>query len=244
MNGKSDIFDIANTPVAILAGGLATRLRPLTERIPKALINIAGLPFAEHQLRLLQRQGIKRAVFCVGFLGEQVRDTLGDGRRWDMRLEYSFDGATLLGTGGALKRALPLLGESFFVMYGDSYLECDFAPIWLAFKNSGKLALMTVFHNKNKWETSNILFKSGQILVYEKQKRTPDMRHVDYGLGVFRSEALNDYPEDKALDLENVYKGLLLKGQLASYEVTSRFYEIGSPSGLEETRKYLAKSAR
>ncbi len=228
-------------PVAILAGGLAARLRPLTERIPKSLVEVAGKPFAVHQLELLRRHGLTDVVFCVGYLGEQVQAALGDGHRWGMNLQYVFDGPTLLGTGGALRRALPWLGEAFFVMYGDSYLDCDYAAAEGAFRASGKLGLMTVFHNANRWDRSNVLFVEGQILRYDKRYPTPDMQHIDYGVGAFRAQAFDAYPEGQPLDLATVYQHLLAQGQLAGFEVAQRFYEIGSPAGLEETRRYLSQ---
>ncbi len=126
-------------PVALLAGGLATRLRPLTERMPKILIDVGGQPFAVHQMELLRQQGVTDVVLCVGHLGEQVQATLGDGGRWAIRLQYVFDGPRLLGTGGALRRALPLLGSAFFVMYGDSYLRCPFASVQAAFRRADSL---------------------------------------------------------------------------------------------------------
>lgn len=228
-------------PVAILAGGLATRLQPLTERIPKSLIEVAGKPFAVHQLELLRQHGLTQVVFCVGHLGDQVQAALGDGRRWDMNLQYVFDGPKLLGTGGALRRALPLLGEAFLVMYGDSYLECDYAAVERAFRASGKLGLMTVFHNANRWGCSNVLFAEGRILCYDKRHPTPDMQHIDYGLGAFHAPVFHAYPEGQPLDLATVYQDLIARDQLAGFEVTQRFYEIGSLAGLEEIQRYLSQ---
>ncbi len=228
-------------PVAILAGGMATRLRPLTERIPKSLVEVAGKPFAVYQLELLRWHGLTQVVFCVGHLGEQVQAALGDGLRWDMNLQYIFDGPKLLGTGGALRRALPLLGEAFLVMYGDSYLECDYAAVERAFRVSGKLGLMTVFYNANRWERSNVLFVEGRILCYDKRHPTPDMQHIDYGLGAFHAQVLDAYPEGQPFDLATVYQDLIAQDQLTGFEVTQRFYEIGSPAGLEETWRYLSQ---
>ncbi len=229
-------------PVAILAGGLAARLRPLTERIPKSLVEVAGKPFAVHQLELLRRHGLTDVVFCVGYLGEQVQAALGDGHRWGMNLQYVFDGPTLLGTGGALRRALPWLGEAFFVMYGDSYLDCNYTAVEHSFRASGKLGLMTVFHNANQWDRSNVLYVERQILRYDKRNPTPDMQHIDYGVGAFRAQAFDAYPEGQSLDLATVYQHLLAQGQLAGFEVAQRFYEIGSPAGLEETQRYLSQT--
>jgi D-sedoheptulose 7-phosphate isomerase len=226
-------------PVAILAGGLATRMRPLTERIPKVLLEVAGMPFAMHQLALLRRCGLTRVVFCVGYLGEQVESVIGDGRRWGMQIDYVYDGPTLLGTGGALRRALPQLGDAFFVLYGDSYLECDYAAIEQAFVESNRLGMMTVFHNADRWDRSNVLFRDGAMVCYDKRNRHPEMQHIDYGVGVLRAAALTPYAADRPLDLSDVYQDLLAQGQLAGFEVSQRFYEIGSQSGLEEIHHYL-----
>jgi NDP-sugar pyrophosphorylase family protein len=226
-------------PVAILAGGLATRLRPLTETIPKVLIEVAGKPFLEHQLSMLREQGIRRAVLCVGFLGEQIRDQYGDGSAHGVELLYSFDGPVLLGTGGAIRQALPLLGEMFFVLYGDSYLTIDFSHVARTLSESGKSALMTVFDNRNRWDASNVWFADGEIKLYDKSAKLPEMRHIDYGLSVFHSSVFAAYPSGTALDLTNVLKDLVAKEDLAGYEASQRFYEIGSKSGLQELDRYL-----
>jgi NDP-sugar pyrophosphorylase family protein len=230
-------------PVAILAGGLATRLRPITERIPKSLVEVAGRPFAEHQVELLRRHGVERIVFLLGHLGEMVRDVLGDGSRFGVRLDYVFDGPVQRGTGGAIRHALPVLGDPFFVLYGDSYLECDYAAVERAFAAGGRSALMTVCQNDDRWDRSNVRYEDGRILAYDKQGRTPGMRHIDYGLGAFRASAFaarGAADEGAPFDLASVYQELLAAGDLAGFDVGGRFYEIGSPSGLEETRAHLA----
>ena len=227
-------------PVAILAGGLATRLHPVTTTVPKALVEVAGRPFAEHQLDWLRSQGVDRVVFCVAHLGEMIRDALGNGSRWNLRIDYVFDGGTLLGTAGALKRALPVLGEAFFVLYGDSLLTCDLPTIERGFRASGRAGLMTVFRNDDRWDRSNVLFKDGRLLRYDKVNRTPEMRHIDYGLGVLTDRALAPVPADRPSDLAAVYQRLLALDDLAGIETADRFYEIGSPAGLEETRAFLA----
>jgi NDP-sugar pyrophosphorylase family protein len=228
-----------DTPVAILAGGLATRLRPLTETVPKVLLEVGGKPFLEHQLDILREQGIRRVVLCVGFLGEQIQGQFGDGSAYGVELLYSFDGPVLLGTGGAIRQALPLLGEMFFVLYGDSYLNIDFRQVARALNDSGKSALMTVFNNQDLWDASNVWFADGQIKLYDKSQRIPEMRHIDYGLSVFHSSVFAPYPGAVALDLTDVLKELVGKGDLAGYEASQRFYEIGSKSGLEELDRYL-----
>ena len=227
--------------VAILAGGLATRLGALTARTPKSLVDVAGRPFAEHQIELLRAHGLDDIVFLVGHLGEIVRDTLGDGRRYGVRLRYVFDGPRALGTGGAIRRALSQLGDAFFVLYGDSYLDCEYSAIERAFRERGKSGLMTVYRNEDRFDRSNVLYADGCILRYDKQRRTPDMRHIDYGLGAFLREAFSGYTRDEAFDLVHVYQDLLAHDNVTGFEVPSRFFEIGSPTGLEETRAHLER---
>jgi N-acetyl-alpha-D-muramate 1-phosphate uridylyltransferase len=226
-------------PVAILAGGVASRMRPRTDKTPKALLEVAGQPFIAHQLTLLRSQQITDVVLCVGHLAEQIEAFVGDGRDWGVRVHYSVDGPVLLGTGGALRRAQPLVGDTFFVMYGDSYLRCDFAGVARAFSESQRLGLMTVFRNDNTLGASNVLFEQGRILKYDKVTRDPEMRHIDYGLAVLTSAALAPYPSDKPFDLVAVYQDLLAAGQLAAFEVPDRFFEIGSPDGLRDTEALL-----
>jgi NDP-sugar pyrophosphorylase family protein len=233
--------DLGRWPMAILAGGLATRLRPTTEKIPKALIPVAGQPFLAHQLRLLQSAGTRKVVLCVGYRGEMIEQEFGDGRNFGVELKYSFDGSVLLGTGGALKKALPLLGHRFFVLYGDSYLPIDYAAPARAFDASGKLGLMTVYRNEGRWDTSNVWFQEGTIKTYNKKERTPEMRYIDYGLGMLDSNALAPWPGDKVFDLADVYRDLVSRNQLAGLEVEQRFYEIGSPEGLAELDALLRK---
>lgn len=234
MSLPADDFRMAAWPVAILAGGLATRLRPLTEEIPKALVAVAGQPFLAHQLRLLHGSGIRKVVLCVSYRGEMIEQEFGNRSGLGMELSYSYDGPDLLGTGGALKKALPLLGDKFLVLYGDSYLPIDYSGPARAFSASGKSALMTVFRNENRWAPSNVWFEEGEIRRYDKRKLTPEMKHIDYGLGVLRSEALSSWPDGKPFDLADVYQDLIGKQKLAGYEVDRRFYEIGSPNGLAE----------
>ena len=226
--------------LAILAGGLATRLRPMTETVPKSLLEVNGEPFAMHQLRLLQANGIRRVVICIGHLGALVQRAIGDGGALGLEVDYSIDGPVLLGTAGAIKNALPKLGKTFFVMYGDSYLPCDYAAISRNFESAGVLGMMTVFRNEGKWDTSNVEFAAGKIVAYSKANRNPRMRYIDYGLGVFRAEAFDILPVGEASDLAELYMDLLQRRQLAAYEVTERFYEIGSPEGLRETAEFLA----
>jgi NDP-sugar pyrophosphorylase family protein len=232
-------------PVAVLAGGLAIRLRPLTEQVPKILLDIDGRPFAVHQLELLRRWGISDVVYCLGYLGEQVAAELGDGSAWRMRFTYVYDGPRPLGTGGALRLALPFLGSAFFVMYGDSYLRCEFNEVERHFRASGKPGLMTVFRNEGRWDRSNVLYEHGRIVRYDKARDDPSMRHIDYGLAVLTPEALAPWAGvTEPFDLSAVYQRLIDRDGLAGFEVSERFYEIGSVDGLEETRALLDRRGR
>lgn len=227
-------------PVAILAGGVAVRLRPVTQTIPKAMVDVNGEPFIAHQLRLLRAHGIERIIICAGYLGEMIRGYVDDGVRFGLQVGFSFDGPSLLGTGGAIKKALPLLSDAFFVLYGDAYLPCDYYAAQTEFERNGRLALMTVFRNDGRWDRSNVEFVDGYLRAYDKQHHTARMHHIDYGLGIFKRSAFEKVPDDRPYDLATVYQDLLAQDELAAFEVGQRFYEIGSLEGLEETRRYLA----
>lgn len=235
---RSDV-QLADWPLAILAGGLATRLRPRTERIPKALLQVSGQPFIVHQLALLHTAGFRRIVLCLGYLGDQIETLLGDGAQYGLRIAYSFDGPQLLGTGGALKRALPLLGDRFVVLYGDSYLPVEYKAIVQTFLEQGKPALMTVFQNDGRWDKSNVLFECGQIRCYSKRVPSPDMHYIEYGVSVLTKNVFNHFLDSQVLDLADVYNQLVESGQMAACEVKQRFYEIGSPEGLADLDQML-----
>lgn len=228
-------------PVAILAGGLGTRLLPVTKTVPKALVEINGEPFISHQLRLLRANSIQRVVVCAGYLGEMIQEYVGDGRAFGLHVEYSFDGPQLLGTAGALHRALPMLGGPFFTLYGDSYLPCHYAGVESAFRSSGKLGLMTVYRNEGQGDVSNVEMHDGEIRVYSKTA-SPAMRHIDYGLGAFQPAAFDRVSPGEVYDLAKLYQSILAEGQLASYEVPERFYEIGSFSGQRDLSEYLQRA--
>jgi len=231
-------------PAVILAGGLATRMRPLTAKIPKALLEIEGQPFLWHQLRLLKQSGINRAVLLVGYLGEMIEERFGDGSALGMQIQYSYDGPTLLGTAGAIRQALPSLSGPFFVLYGDSYLPCDYRSIEEAFRRSADPGLMTVYRNEGRYDVSNVEYNGGRILKYDKRQRTPAMHHIDYGLGVFDPVVFTAFPANQRTDLETVYQKLIAAGTLAAFEVYDRFYEIGSPEGLRDTTEFLRSRSR
>lgn len=230
-------------PVALLAGGLATRLRPITETIPKALVDVGGRPFIAWQLELLRGEGVREVIVCAGYLGERIREVVADGAAFGLRVRYSFDGERLLGTGGALRRAMPLVDGPLFVLYGDSYLPIRMRPVQEAFAAAGRPALMTVLRNDGQWDRSNVEFEHGAIVRYDKRAPTAAMRHIDYGLGVLAREVIAAMPDDEVVDLADTYRQLAEAGELTGYEVHERFYEVGSFEGLEDMRRLVAGRA-
>lgn len=229
-------------PVVILAGGLATRLHPITEKIPKALVEVGGEPFIAHQLRLLHFNGVRHIVISAWYRGDMIRDYVGNGSAFDMHVSYVFDGDRPLGTGGAIRRALPLLKGPFFALYGDSYLPCDYAKIQNKFESCGQFALMTVCRNEGKWDISNVEMSGETIVKYDKDNRSPAMQFIDYGLGVFTQNIFQNIADGEFVDLADVYRNLVQNKRLAAYLVKQRFYEVGSHEGLHELNEVLKKN--
>jgi len=226
-------------PIAILAGGLATRLGQITKNIPKSLIKINGKPFINWQLDLLKEYGYKNFVLCLSHKSELIIEHLGDGSRFGINIAYSLDGNNQLGTGGAIKKALPLLGENFAVIYGDSYLPINYTKLESAFLNSKSLGLMTVFRNVNKFDTSNVKFLNNRIVGYNKSGSDTDMEFIDYGITYFKSEAFRTKYLDEPFDLAKLLSELSFAQKLDGFEVFNRFYEIGSVQGIQELSIYL-----
>ncbi len=226
-------------PIVILAGGLATRLRPTTLTIPKILIPIAGKPFLHHLLKLLKMKGFEEVFLCIGNLGEQVEAYIKTEENFGLKIHCFYDGEKLLGTGGAICNILPYLPEAFMLAYGDSYLLCDYSAVEQAFFQSGKNALMTVFRNQGKWDTSNVIYQNGEILIYDKINRSSEMHHIDYGLGVFKRRVFESLPKDTIIDLATIYQKELAQHQLAAFEIKERFFENGSKQGIEDLERYL-----
>ncbi len=226
-------------PVVILAGGLATRLYPVTNTIPKALIIVAGRPFIDHQLSLLKEKGVNQVVLCVGYLGNEIEKFVGDGTQWGIEVKYSYDGDELLGTGGAVKKASVRLPETFMILYGDSYLDIDYEGVLQQFYAEKLPIIMTVYNNQNTLEASNIIMKDGRILRYDKTYKDPDMEYVDYGLIVIRKEIFDTFPSQGPFDLSLVLSQWVDAGRVAAYVVEQRFYEIGSVQGIKETGEYI-----
>lgn len=225
--------------IIILAGGLATRLNQITESTPKSLIKINGKPFIEYQLDYLKSQNINDVIFCVGHLSNQIEDFLGDGSKFGMNIKFSNDGPKLLGTGGAIKNAIKLLGEDFFVIYGDSYLPIKFSNVFKKYKDQKSIAMMTILKNNNLWDKSNVIIENDRISLYDKVNFSDQMHYIDYGLTIYKRIVFKNIKES-IFDLSQVLNNLSVKGDLDFYEVNSRFYEIGSINGINAFKEYIS----
>jgi NDP-sugar pyrophosphorylase family protein len=230
---------LADIPVAILCGGLGTRIQCAAHGLPKALIPVAGRPFIDHQLDLLARNGARRVVLCVGYQGEQIEAHVGSGHRYGLDVWYSFDGAVPLGTGGALRRALPHLGATFLLLYGDVYLDVRYADLLEAIGRDEKLAMVAVYRNRNCHEPSNVSFTDGFGVRYDKRWPELGMHYLDAGATFYRASVVEEIPTDVPSDLSDLMHVLSVRGLLSGYEVVQPPYEIGSPAGLCKTEQIL-----
>ena len=224
--------------VAILTGGLATRLGDLTRNRPKAMLKFRRKTFLEYQLELFRRGGIKDIVLCLGHMGEQIERHFGNGRKYGVSIKYSFEDR-LLGTAGALKKAEVWLNDVFFTMYGDSYLFLDFSLVMSYFESQSKLALMTVYKNYDQYDRSNTVVEGNLVKKFSKRKKTKDMVYIEYGANIFRKEALSMMPESQFYSLGDLFPRLIQVDELLTFEVKERFYEVGSPQGLKEFEEYI-----
>lgn len=241
MEGRAIGID---TQCVILAGGLATRLRPLTDNIPKSMVPIAGKPFLEYQIGLLENMGVKDIVLCIGHKGDMIREYFRDGSNYKVRIEYSYED-TLLGTGGALRNAISMLKDSFFVLYGDAYLDVNYRDIQKYFKDQESSALLTVYKNEGRFDTSNVMFIDDRLVLYNKQHPSREMQFIDYGLSILSRSIVKQYiPENMFYDLSDTYNKLSKENRLLGYEVKARFYEIGSKAGLKELEDILERKER
>jgi NDP-sugar pyrophosphorylase family protein len=227
-------------PLCILAGGLGTRLGERVRDVPKPLLEVAGEPFLMHQLRLLAEHGAREVVLCVGYRGEQIRARIGR-ERFGIDVRYSFDADPGRdGTLGAIRRALPLLGERFLVLYGDTYLRIDYRAVARRWLQSGLPAVMTVLRNEGRWETSNAIYRDGLVLRYDKRAPTAEMHWIDYGLGGLTARALRRAPAPED-DLAALYERLAQEHELMGFAASERFYEIGTVRALRQTEAFLAE---
>lgn len=228
-------------PTIILAGGVATRLGAVAEQTPKAMMSIGGTPFIDFVLKLLAQQHVNEVVMSVAHLGKDIEAFVGDGSRYGISIKYAYDGPNRLGTGGAIKAALNTVPECFGILYGDTFLDIEYPPVYASFLQSGKKGLMTVLQNENSWDKSNVLFENGEIKIYDKHNPTAQMRHIDYGLSILSKSCFAEYQDNQAFDLSDVFERCIARGEMAGYEVHKRFYEIGTPSSLAETERYLTE---
>ena len=231
-------FKADDVQIVVLAGGLATRLGVLTHDIPKSMVEIKGKPFMEYQLDIFKRSGFKRALICLGHFGEQIETYFGDGSRFGIEIKYSYEDKPL-GTAGALKNTGTLLDDRFFTIYGDSYIAPDFDDIWNVFRSKNKLGLMTVYKNNNLYDSSNTVIDGNMVTRYDKRNRTPEMACIEYGINLFHKDMLARIPKNCFYELGDVFISLIADDELLAYEVKERFYEIGSPSGLEDFKNYI-----
>lgn len=230
-------------PIAILAGGLATRLGSITRDRPKAMVSVASQPFCALQLRQLRRQGFEEVLFLIGKMGDQIRDFVGDGRDYDLQVSYLEDGPELLGTGGAVRRASGQLGERFFVTYGDTYLRYDPGQVIEVMERTGADAVMTVLRNRDQWDASNIVLQNDLVTRYDKTgEDRVGMEWIDYGAILFNRRVLMKRPDGEAFDLADQLRSLSRKGLVAGSEVEDRFYEIGTPSSLAEADAFFHRA--
>lgn len=233
----------ATVQCVILAGGLGTRMYPATRTLPKTLLPVAGLPFAHYQLTWMRAHGVTDVVYCIGHLGDAVRDAIGDGAAWGLRARYVDEGDALRGTAGALRRARDLgaLEESFLVCYGDSFLRIDFASVLADLARRAEPAVMTVYRNEGRWDASNARVVGRRVDLYRKQspQTDPSLDHIDYGLAALRASVLDEVPAEGASDLATLYHRLSVEGRLGAYPAAERFFEVGSPGGLADFSRWV-----
>ena len=230
--------------VAVLAGGLGTRVHKLTGgTTPKAMIPVAGRPFIDHKLVGLARQGAKKVVLLVGHAADSLQQHVGDGSNYGLQIEFIRDGPQLLGTGGAIKAALPYLGDSFWVTYADTYLRFDVLEAEKRFVDSGRPGLMVVLKNEDRWDVSNARIDDGLVVEYVKSPPPGRFQYIDYGMSLFARTAFDECPAEQAFDLGSVIRGIIDGPGLAAYEAIERFYEIGTPEGFSETEAFFRSIA-
>lgn len=234
----------ADFQVAVLMGGLGTRLKDYTKQCPKSLVDVSGRPFFDYQLDLLAAWGFRKFVFLIGYKADMIEEYYGDGSSRGISIKYSYDGEKLLGTGGAVRRALDLLEDDFLLIYGDSFMDIDYAETLYRYerdKESGARALMTVLRNNDRFDKSNVVMDNGRLVLYDKHEPAPEMEHIDYGVCVYERSLFEEYSPDEAFDIASIQHELSVKGLMSAQTVTKRFYEIGSPASLQEFSQYVKK---
>lgn len=213
-------------------------MRPLTELVPKSLLDVNGEPFLSHQLRLIRSKGIEKVVLSVGHFGAKIEKFVGDGSRWGLDILCVHDGERLLGTGGAVQAALGHLGAEFWILYGDSYLDIDYSAVLKAYRSGSAPAMMTVYRNRGRLDVSNVSFDASRIVRYDKKAPSHDMEYIDYGLTLTAASVWSK-SRTPPWDMSELMSELAIEGRLGGFEVTQRFYEVGSMAGLAELNVHL-----
>jgi len=231
--------------VVILAGGLGTRLWPVTKRVPKPLVPVAGAPYMEHQIRLLARQSLTDIVVLTGYLGEQIEDCFGDGQRFGVSIRYSREQQPL-GTGGALRNARNLLADSFLVIYGDSYLPIAYASVGHLLTTTAAGAVMAVYRNltgETNVRCNVALDADSTVLRYDKRAVAGDkeLQYIEAGVLALRSSVLDLIPPHRPVSLEEeIFPTLIARRRLLGFSTQQRFYDMGTPERLRAIEEYLA----
>ncbi len=225
-------------PVFLLAGGAGTRIASMYAGTPKCLIDIHGKPFLSYVLENIKRFGFNRVVILAGHLSQPIIDYAGDGASFGLNIQYSLDGAQLLGTGGAIRKALPFAEDDFVVSYADSYLDYDWSPIVDHYFRSGSQSLVSIYKNDDATDKSNIIFKDGKIVSYCKKNQTPDHNYIDWGVSVFSKKTFTQCPEN-SWDLSNYLLDRIAQNALDGFAVPQKYFEIGTPHALEAFRRHM-----
>ena len=231
--------------LVILAGGLGTRLKPLTDKVPKSMLEVEGKPFLEHQIELVKKHGLQNILLLTGHQGETIEKHFQDGSRFGVSIKYSRESSPA-GTAGALKLAEPLLPAGFLLMYGDAYLDFQYGRLWERFRHCARKAVMAIFRNDNRWGRSNVAYDLPLVVRYCPASEADENRggqnplvYIDYGVSAISKDVLSAIPEGKPWSMEQVFAGLAAARQLDGFELFQRFYEIGSSEGLEDFRGFI-----
>ncbi|MCR5651455.1 MAG: HAD-IIIA family hydrolase [Lachnospiraceae bacterium] len=242
--------DTQDVQVVVMMGGVGSRLGSLVKDTPKPLLPVCGRPFFEYELDLLKAAGFRSFLFLTGYLSSEIEECFGDGKSYGVEIRYRKDGTDengepeLLGTGGAIRNALDMLEEDFLLVYADSFMDIDYREAvcrYFSEKEKGALSLMTLLHNGGRFDKSNVIWRDGKIVLYDKNDPSPDMDYIDYGVNMFSRSVFDSYSEGAVFDLSEVQHSLSENGRLAGLVVDKRFYEIGRPESYKEFEIYAGE---
>ncbi|MFC1985400.1 sugar phosphate nucleotidyltransferase [Chloroflexota bacterium] len=226
----------------ILAGGLGTRLRPLTDRVPKVMVSVGGRPFLLHLIELLKRQGVDDIILCIGYLGHYIKEFFSSGKGFGIRIRYSEEKRSLLGTAGALKQAESLLDNHFLVINGDTYLPIDYRPAEAFFLKQNIKAVMIVYDNKDDTGVkNNVELDNSMVTRYDKESADSSLRYVETGALIIKREALALIQGEHPISLETgLYPSLIRQKELIAYVTQQRFYDMGRPDQLKVFEEFAS----